>query len=359
MNYKNILITGGAGFVGSNLAIKLKKDYPDTRIIVLDNLMRRGSELNLSRLKIAGIEFMHGDIRNKEDLRFEEKIDLILECSAEPSVLAGVGGSPEYVINANLFGTVNCLELARIQKADFIFLSTSRVYPATIIEKLKYRETENRFELEDKQDVPGVSQEGFSEDFPIGSGMDRSFYGATKLCSEYLIHEYSAHYGIKAVVNRCGVITGPWQMGKVDQGLAVLWMARHFWPEKNLSYIGYGGSGKQVRDFIHIDDIFEVVKIQTGNIEKYGGGIYNIGGGVENSLSLKELTGVCQEITGNKINIESIKENRPNDVRLYISDCAKFKNISGWKQQKDVKQIFQDIHDWMAENEADLKDLLK
>ena len=126
MKYKSILITGGAGFVGSNLAVSLKKKYPALRIIVLDNLKRRGSELNIPRLKNYGIEFIHGDIRNPEDLELNFKIDLMLECSAEPSVLSGYDTNPRYIINTNLIGTVNCLELARRNKTDIIFLSTSK-----------------------------------------------------------------------------------------------------------------------------------------------------------------------------------------------------------------------------------------
>ncbi len=123
MVYNDVLITGGAGFVGSNLAIKLKEDYPSLNITVLDNLKRRGSELSLRRLKDAGVEFVHGDIRNREDLIFE-KVDLLLECSAEPSVLAGINSSPDYLMNTNLVGTLNCLEVAREHGAASIFLST-------------------------------------------------------------------------------------------------------------------------------------------------------------------------------------------------------------------------------------------
>ena len=128
MNYRSLLVTGGAGFVGSNLAIKYKQRYPELRVSAFDNLKRRGSELNIPRLQQFGIEFIHGDIRNQEDFTGFE-IDLILECSAEPSVLAGYGGSPRYLLNTNLVGTHNCLELARKQRADLVFLSTSRVYP--------------------------------------------------------------------------------------------------------------------------------------------------------------------------------------------------------------------------------------
>ncbi len=357
MHYQNILITGGAGFVGSNLGIKLKEAYPEASILAFDNLKRRGSELNIPRLRDKGIEFIHGDIRNKSDLAdIDKKIDLLLECSAEPSVLAGVGGSPEYLIDTNLTGTINCLELARKHAAAVIFFSTSRVYPIQELNSLKFRETDSRFELEVSQETQGASAQGVSEDFPLGKA--RSLYGATKLCSELIFQEYMDTYGLKGVINRCGVITGPWQMGKIDQGVIVLWIARHFWNNKALSYIGYGGEGKQVRDFMHVDDLFKALKIQIEEIDKYHGEVYNIGGGVENSLSLLEMTCLCEEITGNKIKIEHVNENRPNDVRIYISDSKKFHTISGWKCQKNAKQTFTEIYEWIKENEKELKNIL-
>lgn len=357
MNYKTILITGGAGFVGSNLALKLKAVYPEVTVLAFDNLKRRGSELNIPRLKEQGIEFIHGDIRNKSDLQdIEKKIDLLIECSAEPSVLAGVNSSPEYLIDTNLTGTINCLELARKHQSHVLFLSTSRVYPIQELNNLKYKETETRFEWENDQEIAGVSSKGVAENFPLGKS--RSLYGATKLCSELIFQEYMETYGLKGVINRCGVITGPWQMGKIDQGVIVLWVARHFWKNKPLSYIGYGGEGKQVRDFIHIDDIFEVVKLQIEDIDRYNGEVYNIGGGRENSLSLQEMTRLCEEITGNKISIEQVRENRPNDVRIYVSDSQKFENISGWKCRKDANQTFTEIYEWIKENEKDLKNIL-
>ncbi len=129
-----ILITGGAGFVGSGIAFNLKKDFPNYEIYCLDNLKRKGSELNVSRLGAAGITFVHGDIRNKEDFDGLPMVDAVIEASAEPSVLAGMDGTPDYLINTNLMGTVNCLNFAKKSKAKFIFLSTSRVYPIKAIE---------------------------------------------------------------------------------------------------------------------------------------------------------------------------------------------------------------------------------
>lgn len=357
MKYKKILITGGAGFVGSNLAIKLKKAYPKLKVVALDNLKRRGSELNINRLKNEDIEFVHGDVRCREDLENLSlgKKFLIIECSAEPSVLAGINSSPAYVINTNLVGAINCLEFARKNSADFVFLSTSRVYPINALNSLDFVEKEKRFEWKDTQKIRGVSSFGISEEFPLEGS--RSLYGATKLAAELLIQEYVNFYGIKAIINRCGVITGPWQMGKVDQGVIVLWMARHIF-KKPLSYIGFGGRGKQVRDFVHIDDLFELLNLQAKNMEKFNGQIYNIGGGKLNSFSLLELTDYCQKISGNKIRIGSIKETRPADVRIYITDYGKIKKETDWRPKKGIEATLKEIYLWITNNKKSLANVL-
>jgi CDP-paratose 2-epimerase len=355
MDYKNVLITGGAGFVGSNLALKLKADFPDTQITVLDNLKRRGSELSLKRLKVAGIDFVHGDIRNKEDLVLDS-IDLLLECSAEPSVMAGIDSSPDYLMNTNLVGTLNCLEVARAHNAACLFLSTSRVYPISYINNLKFKETDTRFEILDNQTISGASAKGIAENLPLDK--PRSLYGTTKLASEMVVAEYVDTYGLKAIINRCGVITGPWQMGKIDQGVFVLWVAKHYF-KQSLSYIGYGGEGKQVRDFIHIDDLYKAIKLQLENFDDYVGEPFNIGGGLDNSVSLQELTLLCQQATNNTIPIDSVKEDRPADLRFFITDSTKFLQKSGLSWDKDAKQTVQEIYEWIRDNETALEPILK
>lgn len=352
---KSILITGGAGFVGSSLAINIKKKYPSYSIVALDNLKRRGSELNIPRLGENGIKFIHGDIRNKEDFEQVGKVDLLIEASAEPSVLAGIDNSPDYLLNTNLMGTINCLNFAVKHSSDFIFLSTSRVYPIEQIERSNFIENETRFSLSSNQSIVGLSAEGIAENFPL-EGF-RSLYGASKLCSELLIAEYSQFYKLNTVVNRCGVLTGPWQMGKVDQGVIVLWMARHFW-KGELSYIGYEGKGKQVRDILHVDDLFRLIDIQMHDVVKYKSQVYNVGGGVDVSLSLLELTTLCEKITGNKIKISSVAKNREADIRIYITDNNKIESISGWKPQINTEQILIEIHQWMIENEHQLRAIL-
>ncbi|MEN9459424.1 MAG: hypothetical protein RL135_2043, partial [Bacteroidota bacterium] len=186
---KQILITGGAGFVGSTLSIGLKQRYPNYRIIALDNLRRRGSELNLLRLKEAEVEFVHGDIRNPEDLVEFTQLDFILDASADPSVLSGINSPVMPLIQANLNGTVNCLELAQRTGAAFIFLSTSRIYPIKNLESASFEELETRFIWKDEQSLRGISSKGVREDFPLEGS--RSFYGTTKLASELLITEYN------------------------------------------------------------------------------------------------------------------------------------------------------------------------
>lgn len=354
MEFKNILITGGAGFAGSNLALKLKADYPDASITCLDNLKRRGSELSLKRLKVAGIEFIHGDIRNKEDLS-ALSFDLLIECSAEPSVLAGIEGSPEYLLNTNLFGTINCLEAVRKNNAAILFLSTSRIYPISTINQLTFTESEKRFDIADNQSVNGVSSKGIAENFPLDK--PRSLYGVTKLASELIIAEYADTYGLRSIVNRCGVITGPWQMGKIDQGVFVLWVAKHYF-NQSLSYIGYGGQGKQVRDFIHIDDLYSAIKHELEHFDEFSDKPYNIGGGLENSVSLAELTDICVAVTGNAIPIASIKEDRPADLRFFVTDSSEFHKKSGLKWEKNAHATVTDIYKWIKENEADLKPIL-
>lgn len=352
---EKVLIPGGAGFVGSSLAIGLKTHHPDWQIICLDNLRRRGSELNLARFKQLGIEFLHGDVRSSSDLDPADlSVNTIIDCSAEPSVLAGFS-SPQYVLQTNLLGTINLLELARQNQARLLFLSTSRVYPIKALTALKLQETATRFEIAAEQDLPGASPLGISEEFGLQGA--RSLYGTTKLASELLIEEYRDAYGISAIVNRCGVLTGPWQMGKVDQGVFTLWMAAHYF-HKPLSYIGFGGTGKQVRDLLHVDDLFRLVDYQLAHFADLDGDVLNVGGGVSNSLSLLETTQLCQEITGNTIEIRSVAEERPGDVPVFITDSSQIMAKTGWQPQHDSTRVLQDIYQWLVENEAALKAVL-
>jgi CDP-paratose 2-epimerase len=349
-----VLVTGGAGFIGANLAVGLSGRHPDWEVVALDNLRRRGAELNLSRLREAGVAFVHGDIRLLDDLLTTSAapFDVVIECSAEPSVLAGVDGTPDYVLQSNLVGAYHCLELARRHGAFLVFLSTSRVYPVAELERLAYDESDTRFELTAEQPMPGASSAGISEDFPLHGA--RTLYGATKLAAELLIEEYRAAYGLHGVVNRCGVIAGPWQMGKVDQGVFTYWMLAHYFG-RPLRYIGFGGAGKQVRDLLHVDDLLELLDEQIGASERWDGITVNVGGGRECSLSLLETTELCAEISGRRLEPEQTSETRPGDVPIYLSDCARLHGLTAWRPRHTARGVLEDIHAWIAANETAIR----
>ena len=348
----HVLITGGAGFVGANLAIALAERHADWRISAFDNLSRRGSELNLPRLRAAGVRFVHGDVRELEDLLAVDRVDAIVECSAEPSVLAGTGGGgTSYLVRTNLLGAYHCLELARRDDAQMVFLSTSRVYPVAAMEAAAWEEAPTRFEWSGEQALPGVSPEGIAEDFPLAGA--RTLYGTTKLAAEHLIEEYAAAFGLRAVVDRCGVIAGPWQMGKVDQGVFTYWLLAHHFG-RPLGYIGYGGSGKQVRDLLHVDDLIDLIEEQLLDPDRWKGSVVNVGGGRVGSLSLLETTEICRELTGNRIDVQATSETRPGDLRIYLSDCRKLFGMTEWRPRRPPRQVLEDIHAWMRDHETTL-----
>jgi CDP-paratose 2-epimerase len=340
-----LLITGGAGFVGSNLAVALASRHPEWEILALDNLYRRGSELNLPRLEAAGVEFVKGDVREPGDLERLPDLTAMIECSAEPSVMSGVDGDTSYLVHTNLTGAYNCLELARRTGAFMVFLSTSRVYPIAPQLSLQLEEAPTRFELAAEQPVPGASAAGISEDFPLAG--PRTFYGTTKLAAEMLIEEYRAALGVTAVVDRCGVIAGPWQMGKVDQGVFTHWMLAHRFGNP-LTYIGFGGEGKQVRDLLHVEDLVDLVERQLLEPQRWDGVTANVGGGRECSLSLRETTEICRELTGNEVPIEPVQETRAGDVPIYISDCSKLFGLDEWRPRRSAAQVLADIDEWIA-----------
>jgi CDP-paratose 2-epimerase len=351
-----LLITGGAGFVGSNLAVSLAARHPEWEILAFDNLYRRGSKLNLPRLREAGVEFVEGDVRSPEDLAKLPHISALVECSAEPSVMSGVDGDTGYLLHTNLTGAYNCLELARRDGAFFVFLSTSRVYPVRPQVELALEEAETRFEIATEQALPGVSPAGISERFPLEG--PRTLYGATKLAAELLIEEYRAGLGVPAVIDRCGVIAGPWQMGKVDQGVFTHWMLAHHF-RNPLSYIGFGGAGKQVRDLLHVDDLVDLVDRQLGDREAWDGRTVNVGGGRECSLSLLETTEICRRLTGNEVPISPVAETRQGDVPVYLSDCARLFDLDDWRPRRSAEQVLADIHDWIQEDEGRIADALE
>src|SRR5262249_17296481 len=158
-------------------------------------------------------------------------------------------------------------------------------------------------------------------------------------------------------INRCGLLTGPWQMGKVDQGVVTLWVARHTFAQP-LRYIGFGGQGKQVRDVLHVADLFDLVVRQAADLARWDGRVYNVGCGREVAASLQELTNVCREITGKAVPIASEPATSTVDVRIYLTDHGRVSRDYSWAPRRSVATIVQHISTWLQEHEEQLRPIL-
>ena len=337
-----ILITGGCGFVGSNLCIFIKKNISKAKVYSLDNLYRKGSKLNQKRLKLYRIKNFNFDIKDNLKVSKLPKFDLIIDCCAEASVEISAK-QPDRVLYTNLVGTFNILEKCRKDKSNLIFLSSSRVYSINSLRKII-----NKKYIKNKINSKILIDENFDTSSP------KSIYGMTKHSSEQLIQEYNYAYNIKYLINRFGVISGPWQFGKQDQGFISLWLQKHLF-KKKLKYIGFGGFGNQIRDVIHIDDVCEIISKQIKKIKRINNQIFNIGGGIKNSLSLKELTLACQNLTKRKIYIERINHTSKFDIPYYVSNNKKIKQFYNWNPKKNLKNILMDTFKWIRINQSQLK----
>ncbi|WP_448702972.1 NAD-dependent epimerase/dehydratase family protein [Mucilaginibacter sp. AW1-3] len=343
-----ILITGAAGFVGYQMAKYFKEYYTDATILGIDNLSRRGSEYNVPLLKELGCTFFHGDIRNKEDVDDLPKVDWVIDCAANPSVLAGLEGGSFGLINNNLIGTIYLLEKCKRDNAGFIMLSTSRVYSIDELNRIPLAEKEDCFAIEQNAQYPrGFSEWGVAESFSTSAPI--SLYGSTKLASEVLALEYHYTFGFPVWIDRCGVIAGPGQFGKIDQGIFSFWIYQYLLG-KPLSYIGFGGKGKQARDFFHPRDLFSMIQMQIAEPDKKVSRLMNLGGGVENTYSLAQLDAFCKQQFGNDKVINSITENRSFDIPLYVTDYSLAKKEWGWQPKMTAEGILNEITEYARKN---------
>ena len=348
-----ILITGAAGFVGSCISQYFREHYSNVNIIGIDNLSRRGSENNIVRLVEMGCKFYHGDIRNKEDIDDLPKADWIIDCAANPSVLAGLDGGSLGLVNNNLTGTINLLEKCKRDFAGFIMLSTSRVYSIHQLSNIPIEENHFTFSIKKDASYPsGFSESGVSEKFSTQSPV--SLYGATKLASEIMALEYHHTFGFPVWINRCGVIAGPGQFGKIDQGVFSFWVYQYLL-NKPLSFIGFGGSGKQARDFFHPFDLFNLIHKQIMSSEKSASKILNVGGGVKNTWSLLQLDSFCKKAIDKDKEVKQVAENRSFDIPLYISDYSLAEKEWDWQPALSAEDIMLQIVKYGYENLEYLK----
>ena len=341
------LITGICGFVGSSIAKKLLQSHSNLEILGIDNFSRKGSELNSSQLSDLGGNIFRADIRSQSDIDALPKVDWVIDCAANPSVLAGLDGkvSSRQLMEHNLLGTINLLEYCKRHKSGLILLSTSRVYSALELANLPVESLNDRFEVK-KANAPGLSELGISEEFPTSAPI--SLYGSTKLASEQLILEYSYNFDFPVWINRCGVLAGAGQFGKADQGIFSYWI--HSFKEKNpLKYIGFNGSGYQVRDALHPRDLVPLLSRQLMEPNWDAPKIINVGGGIENSMSLKQLSEWCKKRFGNHEVISS-SESRPMDAPWIVMDSTVAQNAWNWSVKIKLEQILDEIADHAEKN---------
>ena len=342
-----IIITGICGFAGSSIAKMLLQSHSNLQIIGLDNFSRKGAELNISELMDLGIKLIRGDIRSQSDIDALPKVDRVIDCAANPSVLAGLDGksSSRQLMEHNLMGTINLLEYCKKHKAGLILLSTSRVYSAKSLANLPVKSSDDRFELQNC-DVNGATCLGLSEDFPTTTPL--SLYGSSKLASETLILEYGECFDFPVWINRCGVLAGAGQFGKADQGIFSFWI--HSFKEKNaLEYIGFNGTGHQVRDALHPKDLVPLLSRQMLEPDLEAPKIINLGGGIENSMSLKELSNWCENRFGQNEVLSSTEE-RPMDAPWIVMNSTTAQNAWNWSVKTKIEQILEEIANHAEKN---------
>jgi CDP-paratose 2-epimerase len=336
-----ILVTGAAGFAGSNISRSILEHSCDVEILGFDNLSRSGSEINVKLVEELGVRLIRGDARVQSDLDSVSTVDWVIDCAANPSVLAGLDGqvSSRQVMEHNLLGTINLLEYCKKHGAGLILLSTSRVYSAKALAQLPVHKKGDGFQLEKDYSETGISGKGISEVFPTSAPI--SLYGASKLASETLISEYGEAFGFPVWINRCGVLAGAGQFGKADQGIFSYWI-HSFRERKPLRYIGFGGSGLQVRDALHPRDLVPLLVRQMEEPEREVPKVMNLGGGVENSISLKQLSDWSEERFGPSEVLAS-EEERPMDAPWIVMDSSMAREVWDWTPKTTLNEILEEI----------------
>jgi CDP-paratose 2-epimerase len=376
-----LLITGICGFAGSVIARELLAHQSDLHIVGLDNLIRKGSETNVEPLRALGIDVRIGDLRDRATVESLPPVDWVIDCAANPSVLAGVDGktSSQDLLDHNLAGTIHLLEHCRRHDAGFILLSTSRVYSIEPLAGLPMEFVAGAF-------VPkwsalsaelkgAISNQGVRENFPTDPPV--SLYGASKKCSELLALEYHATFGFPVWINRCGVLAGAGQFGRGDQGIFSYWI--HSWARKKpLKYIGFDGQGHQVRDCLHPRDLVPLLAKQMytthlgasslpsaapcpgaaknplpsssiGGSYSPSSPILNLSGGAASAMSLRQLSDWCTERFGPH-QIASDPNPRPFDIPWLVLDAQTAKTAWDWTPLTPRDKILEEIADHAKKN---------
>jgi CDP-paratose 2-epimerase len=341
-----ILVTGGAGLVGSHCAEFFALENPKNEVIVLDNLMRSqifgydkdSVEFNWNYLKkFKNIERLKGDVRNDDDVKkaIGKGVDVLIHTAGQPGVPSSVR-MPLEDFSINAFGTLNVLEAARQKSKDtiVIYCSTNKVYGENV-DKIPLAEHEKRYTF---KDVAGVSEEMCTD------LTGHTPYGVSKLVGDLYVQEYSHIYKMKTGVFRMSCTYGTRQFGFEDQGWVAWFIIATLFNKPVTIY----GNGKQVRDMLYVDDLVDAFNRFIHSDSQRG--LFNIGGGPKNTISLLEFLDELELLTDRRPKV-NFSDWRPSDQKVYITDTSKLEKILSWKIKTPVKEGLRKLTDWIRQNE--------
>jgi CDP-paratose 2-epimerase len=338
---KRVLITGGAGFIGTNLAARLIERGDE--VVVLDSLARPGSDANARWLAATcseRIELISSDVRDPAALaRALRGVDHVVHLAAQVAVTTSLTG-PLADFDVNARGTLMLLEAIRNsdRPPSLIFTSTNKVYGA--LDDIPLRAIGNRYLPVDTQVRAHGVGEARALDF-------HSPYGCSKGAADQYVLDYARSFGLRTVVLRMSCIYGPHQNGNEDQG----WVAhfvRHALGDRAVTIYG---DGRQVRDVLFVDDLLNAFELAHEHIDEIGGHAFNIGGGIDNTLSLLELIEQLEGLTGHELDV-AFSDWRVGDQRYYVSDTTRFSAATGWRAQVAPEHGLAALSDWMSQSIA-------
>jgi len=336
-----LLITGGCGFLGSNLAEDALSN--GNELIIFDSLYRDGSRENLAWLQGQGnFRFEHGDIRNQNDITRVVQLfkpDVIFHLAGQVAMTTSIA-NPRMDFEVNVIGTHNLLEAVRLYAPDatVVYSSTNKVYGD--LEQYTYQETDTRYECIERPN-------GFDEKTPLEF---HSPYGCSKGAADQYMLDYARIFGLKTVVFRHSSMYGGRQFATYDQGW-VGWFCQKTIEAKQAvakEPFTISGTGKQVRDVLHADDMKRLYMAAVGNIDKAKGRAFNIGGGIENSLSLLELFSLLEKISNTKLSYIKLPV-RESDQRVFVADFAKAKQLLNWQPVISAQEGVARMLEWVSQ----------
>jgi CDP-paratose 2-epimerase len=333
-----ILVTGGAGFIGSNIAHALAGQGHG--VIVYDALSRPGVEDNLRWLQDSHpglITPVIADIRDEDELaRAARDVKAAFHMAAQVAVTTSLA-DPREDFEINLRGTINLLDILRLRSdaVPIVFASTNKVYGDL---------ADIDFNLEGDRYVPAdraVAAHGIGEARPLDF---HTPYGCSKGAADQYVLDYARSFDLPAAVLRMSCIYGLRQMGTEDQG----WVAHFLIRALEGKPITLYGDGRQVRDILDVSNAVDAYLKLWSGIDRHKGRAFNLGGGPDNAVSLRELLAYMAELLGHEIDV-GFSDWRAGDQRYFVADTRAARAALGLSPAVPWRQGVAKLADWLRE----------